>query len=289
MAVYDRGYKRFDGELTEPLARFLVIPRYAFRTVFASRLFLAFFILSLVPPVIGALVIYLRYNASFLQTFNLQIADLLVIDERFFDALLHSQGSLAFFVTLFVAPALMSADLRNNALPLYLSRPFSRLEYLLGKASVLVVLLSVLTWIPLLGLWVLQAYLEDGWAGRFAWLPLNLLVACGLFLVLLILLGLAISAWLQQKALARLTLFAYYFVSIAVAAVVNLIFSRAMDTPWGDLLSLPASVDAVWSALLRTSSVSGLPAWAGALSLIAVSALCALLLVRKVRAYEVVR
>ena len=33
-------------------------------------------------------------------------------------------------------------------MPLYLARPFSRTEYVLGKASTLVILLSLLTWIP---------------------------------------------------------------------------------------------------------------------------------------------
>ena len=43
MAVYDHGYKGYDGPLMPARSRFLVISRYGLREVFASRLFLAFF------------------------------------------------------------------------------------------------------------------------------------------------------------------------------------------------------------------------------------------------------
>ena len=58
------------------------------------------------------------------------------------------QGALAFLLTAWVAPVLVSPDLVNGALPLYLSRPFTRAEYVLGKATVLLTLLSAITWVP---------------------------------------------------------------------------------------------------------------------------------------------
>ena len=70
------------------------------------------------------------------------------------------QNGFAFFVTLLVGPPLVSRDLRNNALPLYLCRPFSRTEYVLGKMSVLLILLSAMTWVPQLLLFPFQSYLE---------------------------------------------------------------------------------------------------------------------------------
>lgn len=289
MAVYEHTYRRYDGPLTAPARRWLVIPRYALRQVFASRLLLSYFVLCLVPPVLGALVLYLRYNAAFLAVFGLEAGSFLAIDETFFAGQLISQGALAFFLTVFIAPPLVSADLRNEALPLYLSRPMTRFDYLSGKAAVLMVLLSVITWLPLLALWALQAYLEEGWASRFAWLPLNLLVASGLWIVVLCLLGLAVSAWVKWKPLARLGLFAYFFVSAAAAGLVDLIFGRFTDAPWGSALSLFTCIRVVWRALLHRPEAGGLPTWAGAMSLVALCALCAWLLDRKVRAFEVVR
>ena len=53
--------------------------------------------------------------------------------------LVKSQGGFAFFVTLHCRAAVVSRDLRNNALPLYLCRPFSRTEYVAGKMSVVLI------------------------------------------------------------------------------------------------------------------------------------------------------
>jgi hypothetical protein len=39
---------------------------------------------------------------------------------------------LALFLAAFIGPGLISPDLHNNALSLYLARPFSRAEYVLG-------------------------------------------------------------------------------------------------------------------------------------------------------------
>ena len=45
-----------------------------------------------------------------------------------------------------VSPSLIAADLSNNALSLYLSRPITRRDYVLGKMAVLAILLSPITW-----------------------------------------------------------------------------------------------------------------------------------------------
>ena len=59
------------------------------------------------------------------------------IDGDFFAAFLSVQGAFAFLFTAYAGPGLISPDLSNNALPLYLCRPISRTEYVLGKMAVL--------------------------------------------------------------------------------------------------------------------------------------------------------
>jgi len=39
MAVYERNYGRYKGELTPEWSRFLILPRYAWKDVFDSRHF----------------------------------------------------------------------------------------------------------------------------------------------------------------------------------------------------------------------------------------------------------
>src|ERR1041384_2216155 len=172
MAVYEQTYKPYTGKLTPEWSPFLIIPRHAFRAVFKSKLFVAFFVLCFLPVLVEAVLIYLRHNATALTIMKINERELFVIDGSFFQVFVYIQGLFAFFVGLLVGPPLVSRDLRNNALPLYLCRPFSRTEYVIGKMSVLLILLSAITWVPQLLMFSFQAYLEG-----FAWFKENLWVA----------------------------------------------------------------------------------------------------------------
>src|SRR6202142_1249228 len=175
MAVYKKTYRPYEGELTPSWSRFLVIPRYAFEELHGKRFLSIFFLASFIYPLICALIIYVQHNASALNLLGVQGArGLISINVTFFMSLLGWQSMLALFLASFVGPGQVSPDLANNALALYLARPFSRVEYVLGKMSVLVFLMSLMTWVPGLLLFLLQGYLE-GWD----WMTANVRLAAG--------------------------------------------------------------------------------------------------------------
>src|SRR5882762_7268832 len=172
MAVYEHTYKQYSGKLTPEWSRFLVIPRHAFRDVFKSKLFTAFFAICFVPLLVEAILIYLHHNAAALGIFKGEAKALIPIDAPFFEFFVNLQGGFAFLLTVLVGPPLVARDLNNNGLPLYLCRPFSRAEYVFGKMCVVLILLSLMTWIPGLLLFLLQAYLEGfSWFGQNFWIP----------------------------------------------------------------------------------------------------------------------
>jgi ABC-2 type transport system permease protein len=291
MAVYERNYGRYQGELTPSRWRFLILPRYAVKDVFDSRMFAAFFALCFLMPFAGLLIIYLHHNLAALKFMNLPLEQLnqaLPINATFFLRGLESQGWLCFLMALFVGPALVAPDLRNNGLPLYLSRPFSRTEYVLGKLTVLVGLMSLVTWIPGLLLFFFQAYLEGaGWLGQNLRIGMAILVGSWAWILVVSLVALAISAWVKWKPVARVTLLIVFFVLSGFARALN----EALDTWWGWLLSLSNAMSNVWAALFGQEfddrHVS--PLWAAWLT-IALGCLVSLwLLSRRIRAYEVVR
>src|SRR6476659_9004468 len=142
MAVYEHTYKQYLGRLTPEWSRFLIIPRHAFRAVFKSKLFTAFFVLCFLPLLVEAILIYLHHNINALALMKLDAREVVPIDAFFFQTFVNIQGGFAFFVALLVGPPLVARDLRNNALPLYLCRPFTRTDYVIGKMSVLLILLS---------------------------------------------------------------------------------------------------------------------------------------------------
>ena len=289
MAVYERTYRRFDGPLTTPWRRFLVVPRYALADVMRSRLFVMFYLLCFALPFAGVIMIYLRHNLGALQLLNLNLDQLrraLPIDGRFFDNGLQIQGFFAFLLAVAVAPALISPDLRNNGLALYLSRPFSRAEYVLGKLSVLALLLSTITWIPGILLFLLQGSLEGGgWFGAQRRILGALLVGSWAWILALSLLALAVSAWVKWKPVARIVLLILFFVLSGFGRVMEI----TLGTWWGDLLSLRRVMDTIWAGLFGLEPPTPMPLAAAWAALAAGSLLCLALLLRRIRAYEVVR
>src|SRR5712692_10093371 len=148
MAVHRRAYRPYDGPLTAERWRFLVLPRYGLLELFESRLLTVFAVLCFVPFLVEASAIYIAYSPAVRALLETSSAPDFVRKPDFFFATLTLQGGLAFLLTAWVAPVLVSPDLVNGALPLYLSRPFTRGEYVLGKATVLFCLLSLITWLP---------------------------------------------------------------------------------------------------------------------------------------------
>jgi len=290
MAVYEHTYKLYAGSLTPEWSRFLIIPRHAFRDVFASKIFIGFFALCFVCPLVMAILIYLHYNVNALLIMNLKVGDLVSIDGDFFRVFVSIQSSLAFLMTVLIGPPLVSRDMSNNALPLYLCRPFSRAEYVIGKMSVLVILLSAITWVPGLLLFVFQSYLEGaGWFAQNIWIAGAIVVASMAWIVVLALLSMTLSAWLKWRIAASAGLFAVFMIPSVIGTMIGFMF----ETRWGNIINLNAILESINKSLFRSRNsfnvVPDLPVAAAWVGLALFCAICLLLLSRRVRAYEVVR
>jgi ABC-2 type transport system permease protein len=289
MAVYGRSYRRFTGEMTPGWSRFLVLPRYAYEEVFKSKLFLIFYVLCFLVPFLGLLAIYLYNNLnvlSFLQVPTEELKEFFVIGRSFYYRGMWFQGAASFILVFLVGPTLVSPDLRNNGLALYLSRPFSRGEYILGKMSVLMILLSSITWVPGILLFLFQSFLQPGWMGQNLRIGFAILAGSWAWILFLSLLALAISAWVKWKPVARIAMIVLFFVSIGFANAINGI----LNTWWGTLISAWYVIGSIWDNLFGMPAGDELPppgaAW---IALVAGSLLCLWLLSRRIRAYEVVR
>lgn len=289
MAVYEHTYKPYEGALTPQWSRFLVLPRHAYRAVFQSKLFTGLFAVCFVCPLIMAILIYLHHNANALALMEIRSADIVPINGTFFRVFFSIQSGLAFLLTVIMGPALVSRDLTNNALPLYLCRPFSRAEYLLGKASTLVILLSLVTWAPGLLLFVFQSYLAGfTWMRDNLWIGTAILVGSLLWIVMLTLFSLALSAWIKWRVAASGALFAVFIIPAAMATFVSELF----QTRWSHLFNPSMLLQAITDSLFHSPPSSDLwrslpvtAAWLGVACFILVSLW---MLSRKVRAYEVI-
>lgn len=233
MAVYKRKYNPYAGSLTPERSRFFVLTRYAFADLFKSRAFVLLLILALVPTVFYAGYIFLANNTTAQLLLRMPETGFRV-DTEFFVVLVIVQTQVAFLLNCWVGPLLISGDLTNGALPLFLSRPFSRAEYVSGKLAVLALLLSAVTWIPGLLLFGLQSGLAaDGWFWSHLWMTIPLVFCCAIWILMLSLISLAVSAWVKLRIVATGVIFISFFVPAGLGEIYNGI----MGTYWGYLLN----------------------------------------------------
>src|SRR5215470_2650523 len=281
MAVYRRNYTTYLGALTPAWSRCLVPFRYSKRNLFRSKLRTSLFVACFFFPAACLLMIYLSHSLSFLERLG-AASQAFRIDNRFFFYFMNVQGVLAFLLTAFVGPGLVSPDLANGALPLFFCRPFSRSEYVLGKSAVLAVLLSEITWIPGVILFVMQASLAGAsWAWSNLWIAGSLILSSLLWIAVLSLLAMALSAWVKWRIVAGALLLAVMFFGAGFGQAVNAV----LRTDFGYFFNLPYLMGTVWIALFQVDmeqAISITQAW---VAILVYCTVCLWLLLRKVRAY----
>jgi ABC-2 type transport system permease protein len=277
MAVYRRSYLSYSGALTPAWSRCLVLFRYSRQTLFRSKFQTALFAACFFYPVLCLFLIYLTHNLSFVEKLGAPGP---------FINFVSVQGVLAFLLTAFTGPGLISPDIANGALPLYFCRPFSRAEYVLGKSSVLAILLSQVTWIPGLILFAVQAILAGrAWTWDHLWIAGSLVLSFLIWIAILSLLAMALSAWVKWRIVAGALLLAVLFFGAGFAQAINAV----MRTQLGHFFDIVYLMAAVWNALFRIGGERSIPVAQAWIALLTYCAVCLALLVRKVRAYEVIR
>jgi ABC-2 type transport system permease protein len=285
MAVYRRNYKPYSGRLTAEWSRCLVLFRYSRKNLFRSKFLTGLFVVCFFWPLLCLIMIYLAHSASFLAELGIP-SQVLSIDNIFFFNFMRAQGAFAFFLTAFAGPGLISPDLANGALPLYFCRPFSRTEYVLGKASVLGILLSQITWVPGLILFGMQASLAGAsWMWNHLWIAGALVLASLLWIAFLSLLAMALSAWVKWRIVAGAMLLGVMFFGAGFAEAVNAV----MRTQAGHFFNVAYLMSTVWNALFQVDREHSIPVVEAWVALLVYCTICLGLLMRKVRAYEVVR
>jgi len=290
LSVYKHAYRAYAGTLTPLWARVGVVVRYGLAEAWSSRITVGLFTLSMLPVIVYLIGIYLANNPVARMIIMHGKSALFTIDAAYFLKVLATQSWIALVMTAWVAPRLVCFDLADNALPILLSHPVSRLGYVLGKFIALFWCLSLITWIPCLLLFAYQCY-----ASTAPWMGANLQVAFGLlagavfWIALLSILGLALSSWVKWRVVATGIIFAAVFVPAGVGGIVSAI----LRTKWGLLLNLPVMMTQLWQRLLGAPEFmrgeNSLPDAAIAMVLVLMCLVCVAILNARIRAREVVR
>ncbi len=292
----------YAGPWTPLRSRPWALVRMSWRQVRASRLLMIVLSAAVICWLVFAILIYLHFNTGAITILQIAVQTLAPVNAKFFVTFLGIEALLAFFLTLILIPPLFSRDLAHNALPLYLSRPISKLGYVWGKLALSLGLLSLVTWVPGLILFALQSGLAGhGWARAHAHLGVALFFGSWIWLALMALPAAAISTWARRRLPATGALLAWFFVPGIVAGVVD----HGLITPWGTLLSPLSLTRIAWRGLFhlaprtrRPMFVQGrvimlpytpVPSWCAYLVIGAICLLCAAILWRRLRPLRGVR
>jgi ABC-2 type transport system permease protein len=128
-----------------------------------------------------------------------------------------------------LAPRAVSRDLRYRTVPLYLSRPLGRVDYVTAKLAAMTAAVLVLTALPVTVLSFGALLVELPWRATLVdWLA-GLLTAV-LTAVLMACVGIAIAAWTPRRGLGTAVVVGFFLVTSAIAGVATgLTFERGDD------------------------------------------------------------
>ncbi len=240
MPIFDQGYQHWSGRLSAPIWRWLAITRHGVRVGLGSRMLRYFLLMAWLPALLLIVVLCLwgmverksETVSAFAPIFEFLIGSAVRLEPRLyrvevwticFSCFLSLELSIAMVLVLLVGPDLISQDLRYNALPLYFSRPLSRLDYFLGKLGIPVVFVGLVIVVPsviayLLGL----AFSLDYTILRDTYRVLLASVAYGLFIALSAgLLVLALSSLSRNSRYVALFWLCVWIVSGVVTFILN--------------------------------------------------------------------
>lgn len=278
MPIHDQGYRRYPGTRVPPGRAWAVIATTGIRTLLAKRAFIGLLLLAWVPFVIRAVQIYAAANVP--------RADFLAPDAQMFRQFIGQQEVFLFFITVYAGTGLIAGDRRANALPLYLSRPLTRIEYIFGKFAVLLTMLLLVTWLPAILLLVIQVT----FAGSLTFVTQNLFLLPAITIYSLIqatTIGLAMLALSSLSKSSRYVGVLYaglIFFSQALFGIVRGI-THDSTMAW---LSVSLDLEQVGDVVFRMEPRYHMPVWSAFLAVAVVLAVSAAVLERRVRAVEVV-
>jgi ABC-2 type transport system permease protein len=242
MPIFDQGYQHWSGTLSGHAWRWYTVARHGVR-VGMKNVFLRLLIVFSWLPAAGlatilclwglveqksALVAGLKPILTMMFSLPPELLEQpkiirVAVWTLCFDKFLSIELYISMIVVLLVGPALISQDLRFNALPLYFSRPLRRIDYFMGKLGVVAWFLSMVIIIPALIAYVLGLLFSLDITILKDTFPL--LLACLAYGAVIVLsagtLILALSSLSRNSRYIALFWVALWFVSSIVGLILN--------------------------------------------------------------------
>jgi len=279
MPIHDIGYRHWKGEWTSHPYRWWVISRQGIGLLAKKKLFLILMVLSSLPFLVRAVMIYISTV--------MERIDFLKIDAKFFEDFLIQQSFFIFIIAIYAGAGLISNDLKANALQIYLSKPITRRDYLIGKLGVLAFFLALPTLVPALLLFLLAVIFQPSltFLEQYYWV-LGSIVALSLAIIFTnALVVLALSSLSKSSRFAGINFAAVFFFSGILYGILSAMF-RTKSVAW---VSLGNNLILVGDFFFGIRPHFESPTWLSVLIILGLMAFSAWIIHRRIQAVEVVK
>ncbi|HET8645100.1 MAG TPA: ABC transporter permease subunit, partial [Vicinamibacteria bacterium] len=253
MPIYEQAYRRWQARGPLRRLRSWPITREALRLILSRRAFLVLLAASWVPFLVRLVQVYIVTRFP-------EAERLVPAGAQLFGEFLNGQLGFAMLLSIFGGAGLVANDLRTGAILVYLSRPLTRRDYVLGKLGVLLALNLAVTLVPGVLLYLASVALlpERFLKVDLAWIGPAVVAQSLLIALAVSLLALAVSSLSRSARVAGVALMALW-VGLEIARVVA---SNVFARPEVGLLSLQGNVQAVGKALFGIHRESTTLPWA---------------------------
>ena len=266
MPIFDQGYQHWDGKLSGHAWRWLAVARRGVRTQLKNRWTRLALLLAWGPALVlgGFLTLWglFEQKPNVWGGFFTFLPPVVLLNPSEFRAevwslvfsiFLSAETSAAMILVVIIGPNLISQDIRYNAMPLYLSRPLTRLDYFAGKLGTIAAFLVAVMIVPAVLSYVIglafslnyRVFTNTYWLvpACLAYGAIVVLVA-GLFM-------LAISSMTKNSRHVAAIWIGIWMVGWASAGILG--EPTTLNLKWGPLVSLTNNFGRLRDALLGTS------------------------------------
>jgi len=276
MPIHDQGYRRYAGARLLRARSWSVIARAGIIARLRERRFLALLLVAWLLFVVRAVQIY--FGTMFAR------AAFFAPSEETFHGFLTQQRLFVFFITIYAGAGLIASDRQANALQLYLSKPITRHDYIVGKLATLAAFLIAVTWVPAMMLLMLQVLFSGSleFVSTHPRLVPAITITAALQVALASMMMLALSSLSRSRRFAAML---YALVTIFAGTIERVLQTATGAAGW--VLVSPQN-----TLLVITDALFGIepeiPVTLALIAIMTLMAVCVAVLERRVRAVDVV-
>ena len=295
MPVYEQTYTHYEGEYRPRSLIWTVIAYRGIVQVFRKKRFRLALFCCLGPFFAMLARLYLAANLELLNYFGFNsrdVRDILDINHTFYYRFLRIQLFPCFIMTILTGADLISSDRRTKALTLYLSKPITRLDYLMGKASISLFFLYLVSLIPCLALMFFYAFFNENWSylTQNTQLIYRIILLSNAYILPFTALILAISSMTHSRVTSTVMFCVTFFIPETIVDILRNVIDKSWINPdYFTLFSLGKIIEQLSPAIFQQKIPYSVHwVWYASI-LVSVIAICGLILYRQIRAVDVVK